>query len=764
MIPILYAKGETDFTHNGLGILRDTVSAKVTEERNGAYELSFQYPITGQWFDLIEKGCIVKVKANETSELQLFKIYKLSKPIKGMVTYSAEHISYALNGLPLAGFSIASATPQMAMRRALRDTPLEHSFTAESDISTLNSTKIKTPCSVRGLLGGQDGSILDVWGGEYEFDNFNVILHAHRGADNGVTIEYGKNLTDLKQEEDISECYTHLMPYAVYNQDNGNGNSEEIYVYLTEKVIALPTAEKLGHEKALIMDFSEYFGDNEIPTEAKLRARAKSYIASADLTTPKVNITVSFIQLWQTEEYKNIAPLERVCLCDTVSVYFSKLGVSASAKVIKTDYNVLSEKYESVTIGDAKSNFADTVNKQSSDIARITALVKSGQSRATIELNAAIRRATEAITGQKGGYVVLNPSENPQEILIMDTPNIEEAVNVWRWNSGGLGFSSTGYDGTYGTAITMNGEIVADFIAAGEMNGALIRADSIEATAISAEYRRSVEDNISNTASSVRQEFKAADEQLLSSITETLKGYSTTEQMNSAISQTAQSITLQVSRTLASYSTTEQMNSAITQTADEINLEVSKKVNESDFGTKITQNYSSVRIAWNSISKYIQFENASLNIYDSSDKKLLSLNSNGQRLYYKDYLVGLIGTNCWSSDDSIRSLGFNLETNGGYMTWAARDNASDSTYTVKWTYAKKKVSGYEAGRLHAGCDVDINNWKLYDAVLSNWNFDGGCISDTFSGYYLTQVNSDGSFVYRNFSLTFKNGILQKATW
>lgn len=764
MIPILYKKGETDFTHNGLGILRDTISASVTEERNGSYELSFQYPITGQWYELISDGCIVKAKANDTSDLQLFRIYKSSKPLNGIVTYSAEHISYALNGLPLAGFSIASATPQMAIQRALNETPLEHSFTAESDISTLNSTKIKTPCSVRALLGGQDGSVLDVWGGEYEFDNFKVKLHAHRGADNGVTIEYGKNLTDLKQESNISECYTHLMPYAVYNEDDGNGNSREVYVYLSEKVIPLPTAANLGHAKAFIMDFSDEFEDDETPTEAKLRSKANAYIASADLTTPKVNITVSFLQLWQTEEYKNIAPLERVCLCDTVSVYFSKLGVSASAKVIKTDYNVLSEKYESVTIGDAKSNFADTVNKQSSDITRITALVRSGQSRATIELNNAIQRATEAITGQKGGYVVLNPSENPQEILIMDTPNIEEAVNVWRWNSGGLGFSSTGYDGTYSTAITMDGEIVADFIAAGEINGALIRADSIEATAISAEYRRSVEDNISGTASTVRQEFKAADEQLLSSITETLKGYSTTTEMNSAITQTAQSITSQVSETLKSYSTTEQMNSAITQTATEINLEVNKKVNESDFGTKITQNYSSVRIAWNSISKYIQFENASLNIYDSSDKKLLSLNSNGQQIYYKDYLVGLIGTNCWSGDESIRSLGFNLETNGGYMTWAARDSASDSTYTVKWTYAKKKVSDYEAGRLHAGCDVDINNWKIYDAVLSNWSFDGGCISDTFSGYYLTQVNSDGSFTYRNFSLTFKNGILQKATW
>lgn len=548
MIPILYSKTATDFTNNGIGFLKDAVSVNVTEERNGAYELSMQYPITGVWYDRITDGCVIKAKANETSDLQLFRIYKSSKPLKGIVTYSAEHISYDLGGLPVAGLSIANATAQMAITKALQNTPFTHEFTAISDIATLNSTTITEPCSVRAILGGQADSVLDVWGGEYEFDNFVVKLHAHRGTNSGVSIEYGKNLTDLKQESNIADCYTHLMPFAVYSADNGEGGSDEVYIYLTEKVIALPGAENIGHNKALVMNFSDRFAEGEEITEAKLRAKATAYAASADLGTPKVNITVSFVQLWQTEEYKNIAPLERVKLCDTVSVKFSKLGVTATAKVIKTIYDALKEKYKSITLGDAKSSFADTANKQSSDIEKITEAVKTGQAKATIALQQAISRATSLITGHSGGYVVLNPAEQPQEILILDTPTIAEAVKVWRWNSGGLGYSSTGYNGEYALAITMDGAINGDFITAGVINGALVQADSIQSAAISQHYKAEVTSEIGEAATAVEQAFVAADEQLMSlisSVQTVLTGdVETLEKTVSELRQTVESLTL----------------------------------------------------------------------------------------------------------------------------------------------------------------------------------------------------------------------------
>lgn len=518
MIPILYDKNETVFTHNGIGFLKDATKCTVTEERNGSYECSLQYPITGQWYDEITDGSIIKAKANDTSEPQLFRIYKSSKPLKGIVTYSAEHISYDLNGIPTLGFSVKNATPQMAITKAIDEAGLTSPFTALSDISTLNSTTILTPCSVRAILGGQTGSVLDVWGGEYEFDNFTVKLHKYRGSDNGVTIEYGKNLKDLKQESNIAECYTHLMPYAVYSEETEDGESSEVYVYLSEKVLPLATAENIGHSKAYIMDFTDRFGENEEITEEALRSKATAYAAAVELGVPKVNITVSFVQLWQTEEYKNIAPLERVMLCDTVTVRFSKLGVTATAKVIKTTYNTLEEKYESVELGDAKSSFADTVNNQQAEIEEIKTSVKKGQAEATEQLKRAVANATSLITGHSGGYVVLNPAEKPQEILILDAPTIEEAVNVWRWNSGGLGYSSTGYNGEYALAMTMDGAIVADFISAGILNGALLQVDSVQSSAISQHYKAEITNEIGEATSSVEQAFIAADEHLLSVI------------------------------------------------------------------------------------------------------------------------------------------------------------------------------------------------------------------------------------------------------
>ncbi len=514
MIPILYEKTATDFTGNGLGFLTDTIKCDITEERNGAYELTLQYPITGQWYEDITDGAIIKAKANETSDLQLFRIYKTSKPLNGIVTYSAEHISYDANGIPTLGLTISAATPQMAINKAIEEACLPSNFTAWSDIATLNGTDIKTPCSLRALLGGQKGSILDVWGGEYEFDNYTIKLHAHRGTDTGIVIEYGKNLKDIKQESNISECYTHLMPYAKKKTED----SEEI-VYLTEKVLPLIRAENIGHYRAYIMDFTERFSESETIDEETLRAKAEAYAATSGLGTPKINITASFVQLWQTEEYKNIAPLERVCLCDTVTVRFIKLGVSATAKIIKTVYDCLKEQYKSVELGDAKSNFADTAVKQNTAITELTDTVKKGFAAASKELADAILTATNLITGQSGGYVVLNPAEHPQEILILDAPTLAEAVNVWRWNSGGLGYSSTGYNGEYALAITMDGAIVADFITAGTLNGALLKADSVQTAAISQYFKTEITNEIGEATNVVEQAFVAADEQLMSVIT-----------------------------------------------------------------------------------------------------------------------------------------------------------------------------------------------------------------------------------------------------
>ena len=356
-----------------IGFLVDTLKAVVTEERNGKYEMSFQYPIKGQWFDSITDGSVIMVKPNDTAAaLQAFRVFKISRPIKGIVTYSCQHISYDLGGFPLAGFTAQDLTPAQAIQKALSEASLAQWFMAQTDITSTNSTTIEGPCTVRGLLGGMRGSILDVWGGEYEFNNRMIILHQSRGSDNGVTIVYGKNMTSLQQESNISDTYTHVMPYASYTVE---GSDEPNYVFLPEKVLSLgiggsPTT---GANRALIMDFSDKFGDNVTPTVAQLRSKAQTWATGTGYgyTFPKTNIKVSFLPLWQTEENKNIAPLERVSLCDVVTVKYPALGVNMKTKVIKTVYNALTEKYESITLGDLKESFASMYSSQVSAMQEI---------------------------------------------------------------------------------------------------------------------------------------------------------------------------------------------------------------------------------------------------------------------------------------------------------------------------------------------------------------------------------------------------------
>ena len=460
MIPILYSKAETvtqlvaDKT-NGVGRLADATSCKVQEDRNGAFTLSMTYPISGiHYADIVIGGCI-KAKPNELADPQLFRIYHISKPLNGMVTIDAQHLSYDLSKAVVKPFSAKGITAVTSGMISNMIGGIGFSFS--SDINNGDSQFTNDhPQSFRALLGGQEGSVLDVFGGEYEFNNEKVILHAHRGSDNGVVIRYGKNLTSVQQDENIESTYTAVYPY-VLNSD--------------QETIAgdLQTVVSTSEPKILALDLSSEFKEEDgTPTAAQINAKAQKYIKANNIGVPKVSLDVSFVQLWQTEEYKDIAPLERVSLCDTVTVKYEKLGVDAKAKVITTVYDVLAERYDSITLGDAKSSLASTI-AAAPDRNEI-------QKQASSDLERAVTRATNLITGQKGGHVVIKRDANgkPQELLIMDTEDEATATKVWRWNLSGLGYSSKGINGEYGTAITQDGEIVADFITTGDLNAQVI--------------------------------------------------------------------------------------------------------------------------------------------------------------------------------------------------------------------------------------------------------------------------------------------------
>lgn len=468
----LFESTEKEFKVNGMGSLPDAITCEVTEERNGAFELEMSYPVTGKRYSDLSMRRIIFAKPNPYSDSQPFRIYAISKPINGIVTIDAEHISYDLSGVPVAPFRADAASNVFVKMKAAAS--VDCPFTFWTDKTTKATMNVAKPSSIRSLLGGAEGSVLDIYGGEYEFDKFTVKLHNNRGTNRGVSIRYGKNLTDLKQEENCSSVYTGVYPFW-YSEDEG-------LVTLSEKIVEAEGT--YDFTRIYPLDLSSEW--QEKPAESDLRDRAKTYIKNNDIGIPKVSLDVSFVQLSQSEEYKHISLLEEVYLCDTVNVEFPELGVSATARCNKTVFDVLTNKYVKIELGDAKSNLASTIIEQSKNIAKIP--TKNF-------LEQAIGRATQLITGGLGGYVIIHSStggKHPDEILIMDTDDIKTAKNVWRWNKGGLGYSNKGYEGPFETAITASGEIVANFITAGEFDGSLIKAGTVVADMLSIEYRNSV--------------------------------------------------------------------------------------------------------------------------------------------------------------------------------------------------------------------------------------------------------------------------------
>lgn len=502
MIPILYAASETDFTTNGIGLLTDAVSCTVTEERNGAYEATLVYPAKGHLAEYIAEDAIIKAKANDTDEPQLFRIYKSGKQIGSNTTWNAEHISYELTGNPVERFSISGVNAEQALNRLLAAAVFKHKYTAASDITTVNKTSIADVVSVRKALGGVEGSILDTWGGEYHFNNYRIELLKARGADNGVTIEYGKNLTDAKQERNIANIVTAIFPYAKYTPE---GEESEVYVSLKEKTLVHAGAADYAYKRCEIVDFSSEWESGTIITEDMLRAKAEAYLEKIS-TEPDINITLSYAQLKKTKDYKNIQVMESVALCDTVTVRIDKLQIEATAKIVKAKYDSLKERYDTMEIGSVRTNLTKQLTATQQEV---TESIKKNQTRAEQikkQIEQTIVDVTAAITGNSGGYVVLYPEKNPQEIYILDQPELSKAKNVWRWNLAGLGHSSTGVNGKFTTAITADGQIVANFITAGELTGAILKAGTVYAEALDVEYRNAVTKHADDAANKAYEE------------------------------------------------------------------------------------------------------------------------------------------------------------------------------------------------------------------------------------------------------------------
>ena len=486
MIPILYDKYETEFETNGICRLIDCITCEATEERNGIYEVEFKYPVDGRHFDEIEIGRIIFASHDETGYPQPFDIYKRSAEIDGIVTFNASHVSYRLGSTILQPFTASTCIEAITK---IPDNALDGTrFSFWTDKSVTANFKLQFPQNIRATLSGTTGSILDVYGtGEYEFDKWLVKLYLSRGNDTDITLRYGKNLVDITAESDDSGTYNAAIAYW-HSSETGEsvivpttfvaeGTESKVEQWTDESGTGLTDENGVAIEfdalqlSTYTIDLTEEF--IEKPTVSQVETLARKKFASARPWEPDENISVDFIQLWQTEEYANVAPLERLKLCDTALIWYPEAGVTVRKKIVKVVYDALAERYLSMELGTPQATLSETI-KGATQLATMTA--------ATSMMQQAVGQATQKIIGGLGGYVVINMiGDRPAEILVLDTPDIASAVNVIRINNAGIGFSQDGYNGTYRTAWTIDGQFNADFITTGTLSANRIYGGIIHA-------------------------------------------------------------------------------------------------------------------------------------------------------------------------------------------------------------------------------------------------------------------------------------------
>lgn len=357
MIPILYDSNESAFVSNGLGRLRDCISCVVTEERNGIYECDFEYPIDGVNYDRIQCGRIIAVEHDETNDIQPFDIVGYSKPINGVVSFHAVHISYRQCAMTVSGTNIQSLSDAFTM---LGTSTPANPFTYWTDKTSVGylASGNGVPYSVRSVLGGMEGSILDAYGGEYEWDKWTVKLWANRGTLKNFTIRYGLNLTDYNEDVDYSDTYTSVVPYWLGQDVSGN----DIVVKGNKVTASYPSFN--GVDRCIPIELTDKFDSQ--PTTAQLETEGLNYINSNQTYLPAQNITVDFVRISDTPEYAQFASLQKCSLCDSVNVIFSKYNMAGQFKIVRTEYDVLQERYQKLELGTLSTTLAEALGIQSS--------------------------------------------------------------------------------------------------------------------------------------------------------------------------------------------------------------------------------------------------------------------------------------------------------------------------------------------------------------------------------------------------------------
>lgn len=477
----LFNSDETNFNTLGICSLNQCLSCTVTEELNGSYELTMTYHMDSKGFNELKHRRIIYAKPNPYSLEQPFRIYSISTPINRVVTVNAAHISYDLSGYVVEPFSASDAKTAIngLTSNALIKPPFIFYISGDLDVGEIN---VKNPKSIKKVIGQH---IMPSYKPEMEYNHNEVYFKQRRGSNNGVTIKYGKNLLDINHEEDSINVYTDVYPFW-YGQkyDAESGEGEEILVTLESKLIKVNADFKFTN--VLLLDLSSSY--QEEPTEEQLMKATEKYIKQHKIGEPTVSITVDFMQLTSSEEYHKYRLLDKVMLGDDVTIEFNEANIYATSRCIKTTYSPILNKYTEIELGEATSRLTDRIandiqeNQERTD--EVVEKQKSYFEKALIDL-------TNAITGNSGGYVILNPPKQPQEILVMDAPKKEDAVIVWRWNKEGLGVSTTGYNGPF-QGIGVNGKLVINEVTAYKMTAFMLEGGIL--SSIDGSLQMSLED------------------------------------------------------------------------------------------------------------------------------------------------------------------------------------------------------------------------------------------------------------------------------
>lgn len=582
--------------------------------------------------------------------------------------------------------------------------------------------------------------LLKTYGGYLRIRKENGVRYLDYLADypntNTQVIEFGSNLLDFTHDMVASDIVTAVIPIGARLEDVTEVEGLDAYLTIKDVNGGVDYVYSQEAVKSYGWIFKTVKWD-DVHVADNLLKKGKEYLS--DIQFAQITLTVSAVDLHMLH-----VDMERIKVLDRIRVTSTPNGLDRFFPVSEMTIYLDKPSNNKLTLGTSYSKNSLST-KTESNITSIKDKIEELPKKSEI-LEEAKENASQLIHSATNGHVVTTADEQ----LIMDTADKKTARKLWRWNLNGLGYSKTGYNGTYETAITMDGQIVGERLVGG----------SVDASKLSVSYKSSVEKQISDAISDSND---YTDGQL--------KSYWTRVEVETAIKNTKDAVLISAKETATSY-TDDKLKSYSTSTqikvkTDSIESEVKKKLNSSDLSTKIQQNASAVKIAWNNISKYIQFESGELRIYDSavsSSQKLVSkFNYNGCHFYRNDYYVGKIGTNELQSDSSKKGLNFDLESNGAYMTWASEDSSSANVYTMKWTYVQKNKGwgNYTSGELHAGCNIDMHGW-----TLKNPSFEGGGINGTLNFVQVLKMSSDGTVASwsNGCKMQFKNGILISGTW